>query len=117
MADVVIEATGVAEVAPVCLGSLRKAGRLSLAGIFHRPSSLDLGDVVRREISITGSICYTWLDFQSSLELVAQGRVQVEPLLSHRLPLVQMGKALEIAQRRESVKIILYPSADEIPLT
>jgi 2-desacetyl-2-hydroxyethyl bacteriochlorophyllide A dehydrogenase len=110
MADVVIEATGVAEVAPVCLGCLRKAGRLSLAGIFHRPAALDLGDVVRREITIRGSICYTWLDFQTSLELVAQGRVQVEPLLTHRFPLDRMAEALEIARRRESVKIILYPS-------
>ena len=113
MADVVVEATGVAEVASTCLACLRKAGRLSLAGIFHRPSTLDLGDVVRREIRITGSICYTWLDFQASLELVTQGRVQVEPLLSHRLPLSQMGTALDLARRRESVKIILYPSADD----
>ncbi|MBI9083451.1 MAG: alcohol dehydrogenase catalytic domain-containing protein [Desulfobacterales bacterium] len=109
MADVVIEATGVAEVPGFCLGCLKKAGRLSLAGIFHRNSSINLGDVVRREIAITGSICYTWLDFQACLDLVTRGRVRVEPLISHRMPLDQMAAALEIAERRESVKIIFFP--------
>lgn len=109
MADVVIEATGVADVPGLCLGCLRKAGRLSLAGIFHRNSSIHLGDVVRREITITGSICYTWRDFQACLDLVAQGRVRVEPLISHRMPLNQMAAALAIAERRESVKIVFSP--------
>lgn len=115
MADVVIEATGAAGVAGDCLSCLRKGGRLSLAGIFHRPATVDLGDVVRREIRVTGSICYTWLDFQACLDLVAQGRVRVEPMISHRLPLAEIGTALAIAGRRESVKIILYPPAAERP--
>lgn len=109
MADVVVEATGVASVAADCLSCLKKAGRLSLAGIFHHPSSLDLGDVVRREIAITGSICYTWRDFQACLDLVAQGRVRVDPLISHRMPLENMAEALAIAERRESVKIVFSP--------
>jgi L-iditol 2-dehydrogenase len=110
MADVVIEATGVAAVAEPCLACLRKAGRLSLAGIFHQPASFSLGDVVRREITITGSICYTWLDFQACIELVRSGRVQIEPLITHEFSLLEMKRALEIAYRRESIKIMLHPN-------
>ncbi|MEW6266166.1 MAG: alcohol dehydrogenase catalytic domain-containing protein [Thermodesulfobacteriota bacterium] len=110
MADVVIEATGVPAVIEPGLACLRKAGRLSLAGIFHDPASLAVGDLVRREITITGSICYTWLDFQACLELVASGRVRVEPLITHEFPLSEMERALAIAYRRESIKIMLHPN-------
>ena len=43
MADVVIEATGVADVVETCLKSLRKGGRLSLAGYFTRRQRLRWG--------------------------------------------------------------------------
>ncbi|MBF0529160.1 MAG: alcohol dehydrogenase catalytic domain-containing protein [Deltaproteobacteria bacterium] len=112
MADVVIEATGAAAVIEPCLACVRKAGRLSLAGIFHQPSSFSIGDIVRREITITGSICYTWLDFQACVDLVASGRVRVEPLITHEFSLREIGQALAIAYRRESIKIMLHPNPE-----
>ena len=109
MADVVVEATGVPAVVEPCVNSLKKNGRLSLAGIFHAPVPVSLGDIVRRELNLTGSICYTWMDFQACIDLVASGKVAVEPMISHEFPLKQMGQALQIAYRRESIKILLHP--------
>ncbi|BBO79913.1 alcohol dehydrogenase [Desulfosarcina ovata subsp. sediminis] len=109
MADVVIEATGVPAVVEPCINSLKKNGRLSLAGIFHEAVPVALGDVVRRELRISGSICYTWLDFQACIDLVAAGKVDLAPMISHEFPLTEMGEALNIAYRRESIKIIMHP--------
>ncbi len=109
MADVVIEATGVAAVVETCLKSLRKGGRLSLAGIFHKETTVALGDLVRRELNIRGSICYTWLDFQACINLVADGRMNVDPTVTHKFPLHDIDKALALAFERKSIKIILHP--------
>lgn len=109
MADVIIEATGVPVVVDTCLRSLRKNGRLSLAGIFHQPTSIFLGPIVRREFNIKGSICYTWKDFQECIELVFSGRVKTESIITHEFPLTEMAKALELAYNRKSIKIILHP--------
>jgi L-iditol 2-dehydrogenase len=109
MADVIIEATGVPVVVDTCLKSLRKNGRLSLAGIFHQPANIFLGPIVRKEFTIKGSICYTWKDFQDCIDLVSSGRVKVEPIITHELPLTEMAKALELAYNRKSIKIILHP--------
>ena len=110
MADVVIEATGAPGVIEPCLNSLRKNGRLSLAGIFHQPVAVPLGDIVRREFNIRGSICYTWIDFQDCIDLVSSERVAVEPLITYEFPLKDMAKALEMAYNRESIKIMLHPN-------
>jgi len=110
MADVVIEATGVPGVIEPCLNSLRKNGRLSLAGIFHQPVAVPLGDIVRREFNIRGSICYTWIDFQDCIDLVSSERVAVEPLITYEFPLKDMAKALEMAYNQKSIKIMLHPN-------
>lgn len=110
MADVVIEATGAPNVIEPCLYSLRKNGRLGLAGIFHQPVAVPLGDIVRREFNIRGSICYTWNDFQACIDLVSSGRVAIEPLITHEFRLKDMTEALKMAYNRESIKIILHPN-------
>jgi L-iditol 2-dehydrogenase len=109
MADVIIEATGVPVVVDTCLRSLRKNGRLSLAGIFHQSASIFLGPIVRKEFNIKGSICYTWKDFQDCIELVSSGRVKTKPIITHEFPLTEMAKALELAYNQKSIKIILHP--------
>ncbi len=109
MADVVIETAGTPEVIEMCLNSVRKNGRLSLAGVLHKPSTLLLAPIVRREINITGSICYTWLDFQNSMDLVASGKVKVGPIVTHELPLKDIAKGLDLIDKREAIKVVLHP--------
>lgn len=109
MADVIIEATGVPIVVDTCLKSLRKNGRLSLAGIFHQSANVFLGPIVRKEFNIKGSICYTWKDFQDCIDLVSSGRVKTESIITHEFPLTEMAQALELAYNRKSIKVILHP--------
>ena len=109
MADVVIEATGVSAVVETCLKSLRKNGRLSLAGIFHQPAMISLGEIVRREFNIKGSICYTWIEFQTCIDMLSSERLNVEQIITHEFPLRDMEHALELAYSRKSIKIILHP--------
>lgn len=45
----------------------------------------------------------------SALNLLSAGAVQVADLISHRLPLVGLGDALDLVETRQSMKILLYP--------
>lgn len=110
MADVIIEATGVASSVEMCIQSLKKNGRLSLAGIFHEPVTISqLDQVVRKELNVQGSICYTWKDFQSCIDLISAGKVKVDRIVTHELPLKDIAKALELIDKRQAMKVILHP--------
>jgi len=109
MADAVIEATGSEKVFNTCIDVLRKGGRLCVAGITHKMAEFNFAKVVRHELKVEGSICYTWMDYRESLALVASGRVKVDPLITHRFPLRDFARALEVIDRRESIKVMLYP--------
>lgn len=109
MADVVIEATGVPEVFATCLEAVRKEGRIGLTGVFHRPTEVLLSQIVKKEITVRGSFCYTWLEFGTCLNLIAAGKVRIDNIVSHRLPLRDMERALEMLNRKEALKIVLEP--------
>ena len=87
----------------------KKAGTYGITGLYHTLPQVDLGDVVRREIKIFGTICYTRQEFEECLHFVEDGRVKVEPFITHHFPLKDMEKAYEVYQSKQCIKIILNP--------
>jgi len=49
-------------------------------------------------------------EFGPAIELVRSGRIDLESLISHRLPLEDFGRALDMMRNREtSMKIVIKP--------
>jgi L-iditol 2-dehydrogenase len=109
MADVTVEAIGAASVLPTVLAATARGGTVLLLGIFHGEGNLNPAPIVRHELRLVGSFCYNHEAFAASLELLRQGRVHIEPVVSHVLPLAEMARALELLHRREALKVILEP--------
>ncbi len=109
MADIVFEATGHPSVFEMALSSARKHGTVVMIGIFHEPATANIAQIVRREIQIKGSLCYTWQDYKECIDLVEAGKVRIEPMISHIFDLKDMDKALEVIDERKAIKIILHP--------
>ncbi|WZL73203.1 alcohol dehydrogenase catalytic domain-containing protein [Clostridiaceae bacterium 35-E11] len=109
MVDVVLDATGHPSIVDPAIEMLKKGGTLAITGIFHKPVQVNLGKVVRSELNIFGTICYTRNEYKECIDLVERGRVVVEPLISHYFDLRDMDKAWDVIQKRESIKIILKP--------
>ena len=109
MADYVQDCVGAEGVPIAALKMLKKAGTYGITGLYHTLPQVDLGDVVRREIKIFGTICYTRQEFEECLHFVEDGRVKVEPFITHHFPLKDMEKAYEVYQSKQCIKIILNP--------
>jgi L-iditol 2-dehydrogenase len=109
MASVVIEATGSAQVLPAVIGAAAKGARIALLGIFHQPATFEVRQIVRRELQIMGSFCYSWDDFEESLRLLADGKVTTGYMITHVLPLEKMEQALALMRAGEAIKVILKP--------
>jgi len=109
LADLVVEATGAAEVVPAVLNSVAKGGTVLLLSIFHHEASINPAAIVRHELRLVGSFCYSKEAFAASLDLLRRGHVRIEPVVTHVMPLEEIGRALEMLHRREAIKIILEP--------
>jgi 2-desacetyl-2-hydroxyethyl bacteriochlorophyllide A dehydrogenase len=109
MADFVQDCTGAPPVVDVATTILRKAGTFAITGLFHRPVEMNLGKVVRSELNVFGTICYTRNEFEECLDLVEAGRVKVTPLITHHFALKDMNAAWEVIQTRKAIKIMIHP--------
>jgi L-iditol 2-dehydrogenase len=73
------------------------------------PLPLDGSEVFLRELTVTASYSAGPSDMRAALELIATGRIDPRPLISHRLPLEQTGDALDLQRRGAALKVIVQP--------
>jgi (R,R)-butanediol dehydrogenase/meso-butanediol dehydrogenase/diacetyl reductase len=87
-ADLVIECSGNADAVPTALAAARKGGRVVLVGLYARPTSVALLDIVTTEKEVLGSFSHVYdEDFAGALALLGRGAVQAEPIISDRVAL------------------------------
>jgi len=77
-----------------------------LTGLPHERASVDWFDVVRREVTISGSMIYQD-EFAQALRLLETGAVRAEPLLTHRFPLRDIGAAFDAHIESSSIKVVI----------
>jgi L-iditol 2-dehydrogenase len=63
------------------------------------------------EIDVCASYSAGPRDMRAALALIASGRVDPAALITHRLPLEDTGRALELARTGEAVKALVLPGA------
>jgi L-iditol 2-dehydrogenase len=73
------------------------------------PPRFDATSLYLREITVTASYSAGPGDMRAALELIATGRIDPEPLVSHRLPLGRTGEALDLQRRQAGLKVVVEP--------
>jgi threonine 3-dehydrogenase len=109
--DVSIELTGNAQATQQAFKVLRKGGRVSIVGLASGPVELDLvSDVVYKEAKVygtTGRLMWdTWWEMD---KLLAAGKLDPMPVITHRLELGEIDRAIDLAKSGQAGKILLIP--------
>jgi L-iditol 2-dehydrogenase len=73
------------------------------------PPRFDATSLFLRELTVTASYSAGPADMRAALELIASGRVDVAPLVSHVVPLDETGRALDLQRRGEALKVVVVP--------
>ncbi|HZS33740.1 MAG TPA: alcohol dehydrogenase catalytic domain-containing protein [Methylomirabilota bacterium] len=105
-ADLVLLTTGAPAVVRAALGWVRDGGAVHLF-VGEGEGPLPVGDLYRRELTLTGTYSSSPADLAEAFELIRTGAVQVAPLCSHRLPLDRLAEAVELALRHRALKVFL----------
>ena len=102
--DISVECTGNPEGFAIARRALRPRGTLVLKSTYAGNLSLDASSLVVDEITLIGSRCGP---FPAALELLAAGKIDVQPLIQACYPLSQGLTAFEHAQKRGVLKVLL----------
>ena len=106
--DAVIETAGTPEAVNHALELVRPGGRVVLTGLPHAPSPVSFFSVVRREVTIIGSMIYQD-EFAEAMRLVAARQVRTEPLITHRIRLDDIGRAFVAHEEPTAIKVAVLP--------
>ncbi|MGH2640435.1 MAG: zinc-dependent dehydrogenase [Actinomycetota bacterium] len=111
-ADVVITATGVGIAQEQALEMASLRGRISLFGGLPRDDSIirfDSNLVHYRELSVFGAYGSAPRHNREALSLIAAGKVRVDDLITHRMPLADVNRAIETVMSGEGLKVVIEP--------
>jgi L-iditol 2-dehydrogenase len=111
-ADVVITATGVGQAQQQALEMAAPRGRISLFGGLPRDDStirFDSNLVHYRELSVFGAYGSAPRHNREALSLIAGSEVPVDDLITHRMPLADVSRAIETVMSGEGLKVVIEP--------
>jgi L-iditol 2-dehydrogenase len=66
-------------------------------------------DIIGKELHVLGSSMSNYDDVRTAIELVASGQVDVEAITTHRLPIEEAQRGMELAYTKDdgAIKVVL----------
>jgi threonine dehydrogenase-like Zn-dependent dehydrogenase len=107
--DCVVETAGTAEAVSEALTLVRPGGRVVLTGLPHEATPVRFFGVVRREVTLLGSMIYQD-EFGEAMRLVAAGTVRTRPLVTHRFGLDDLERAFAVHREPTAIKVAVTPA-------
>jgi threonine dehydrogenase-like Zn-dependent dehydrogenase len=106
----VIEATGSPTGLTLAQHMTEPRGTLVLKSTFHGAAPVETWPIVVKEITVVGSRCGP---FAKAIALLRSGKVDPAPLITRTFPLTQAPAAIQFAQERNVMKVLLKPDSGE----
>ncbi|KNC19867.1 alcohol dehydrogenase [Arthrobacter sp. RIT-PI-e] len=112
-ADVLYECTGAPALLQPSAELVRRGGILSLLGYPMTDSEVSYGDWQSRELTVIGSLAYTHADFTGAMRALADGSVDVVPLITGTITLDELPDLLAELDggTTQHAKVLVAPNA------
>jgi threonine dehydrogenase-like Zn-dependent dehydrogenase len=115
-ADMVLDCSGVPETFVTSLRMVRVGGTVVESGAFVDMGPVQINpnaDICTKNVNVIGIGGETAESYKPAMDLLARNldRLPLETFVSHRLPLEEAQRGLELAQQDEAMKVVLAASA------
>ncbi len=91
------------------LDLLKRCGKLILVGLSENPAPILPIAFALNETEMFGIRAYNPKTWQTCLKIMASGKIDFRPVLTHRLTLDQAEKGFELLKQKIGLKILLMP--------
>jgi alcohol dehydrogenase len=107
--DGTIDAVGHPDVLDMACRMTRKAGTVSATGVYAEPIQLHMGIVWIKALTLRSGHANVIKHVDPVLAMLADGRLDPAPMVSHHMKLDEAPAAYEVYDQREALKIVLSP--------
>lgn len=108
--DYAFECSGTAPAIRGAMSSLRKKGTLVQVGLTQKNLEIEYSLLAASEISLIGSFGHNWNRWETVIAMMASGKLNVKPLITHSFGLADHEQAFQTARSRAGIKVMLHPA-------
>jgi (R,R)-butanediol dehydrogenase/meso-butanediol dehydrogenase/diacetyl reductase len=105
--QVLFDTAGAPPVAAAFTGWVDVGARIVLVGVYGTPAPVDLQSLTFREIEVIGTRVYQRADLQVAVRMIAEGRLDPEPLLTRTLPLSRAAESIDLLRTGQEIKVLV----------
>ena len=109
-ADVVMEVAGGPDTFQLAWKCARPNAIVTIVAMYDKPQMLPLPDMYGKNLIFkTGGV--DGCDCEEILDLIAQGKIDTTPLITHRFPLSRIEEAYDVFENRKDgvIKVAIFP--------
>jgi 2-desacetyl-2-hydroxyethyl bacteriochlorophyllide A dehydrogenase len=108
-ADVTVDAVGHPEAFDLACRLTRKAGTVSVVGVYAERMEVHMGMVWLKSLTLRTGHANVIAHVDAVLDLMKEGKLDPRPLVTHHMKLEEAPDAYAIYDRREALKIVMTP--------
>jgi L-iditol 2-dehydrogenase len=107
--DVALECAGHPASVRACLEALRPMGRYTQVGICGKEIQFPIDQIFYKQLTVTGSVCYTARTWDRMMKIYEQGRIRLNDLVTTKLPISDWRSAFDLCMGKKALKVLMYP--------
>jgi threonine dehydrogenase-like Zn-dependent dehydrogenase len=113
--DVVMECAGKEQTLDLAMDIARMGGKVVLVALYEERTPINPNRIIHKDLKLVSSFGHATsrpFEGESAIDLLASGKVQVAPLITHRFPLDNINEAFEQQLKTdEAIKVLIEPWA------
>lgn len=109
-ADLVVEASGAPPAIRQAFEVVRRDGRICAVGLTGKDDiPMPWDAAMRKSAHVSFSYSSSWTSWERAVSLIETGKVNLDPLITHVLPLAHWEQAFELLRSLTAIKAVLVP--------
>ncbi|MFN0148904.1 MAG: zinc-binding dehydrogenase [Dehalococcoidia bacterium] len=110
--DVVFDAAGVPATLQGAIDAVKPGGQVMMVGVSFENAPIRPSSWVTKRVTLRAAFAYSRSDYRATIDLLAQGRIDVEPMVSSVVPASETAAAFErLLTPNSEIKVLVDPHA------
>lgn len=106
--DIVVECSGTPAAVDDALRLVKKMGKYIQVGIIGRTINVDYDKILYKQLEVYGCLGHSLKTWTKVMKILEQRKLDLTPLITHKLPLSQWQKGFKLCEDKQGVKVLLY---------
>ena len=103
----VIDAAGNKRSLHLAMDAVARNGQITKIGWGPEPIDFSLDPLLQKAARLQGTFSHNWPTWEAVLSLISQNKIQMEPMISHKITLHQWQETFEAIEQAKSIKAVM----------